>query len=76
MSQVAEIILTKKQYESLKDSINEIAEQRVIKIIDEDTDYPVIRFFEDNDLLEELLRDNDLWDSVLFDAPSIDYRIF
>jgi len=68
MSQVAEIILTKKQYESLKNAISLIAEQRVIKIIDETTDYPIVRFYEDNDLIEELLKDNNLWDSVLFDA--------
>jgi len=65
---IAEIILTKKQYESLKNSIKEIAEQRVIRIIDENTDYPVVRFYEDNDLMKELLLHNDLWDSVLFDA--------
>lgn len=72
MSQTAEIILTKEQFESLKNSIKEIAEQRVIRIIDEDSEFPVIRFYEDNDLMEELLRENDIWINVLFDAPSMD----
>lgn len=71
MSQVAEIILTKKQYESLKNSIKEIENYRIIKIIDEDSEFPIVRFYEDNDLMKELLRDNDLWDLVLFDAPSM-----
>lgn len=68
----AEIFLTKKQYESLKDEIAEIANYRIIKIIDENTDYPIVRFYEDNDLMKKLLKDNNLWDSVLFDAPSMD----
>jgi hypothetical protein len=73
MSQTAEIILSKDQFNSLKNSIKEIENYRIIKIIDEETDYPVIRFYEDNDLMEELLRENDLWDNnVLFDAPSMD----
>ncbi len=71
MSQTCEIILRKKQYESLKNSIKEIAKQRVIRIIDEDSEFPVIRFYNDNDLMEELLRENDIWSSVLFDAPSM-----
>jgi len=75
---IAEIILTKKQYESLKNSIKEIAEQRVIRIIDGDSEseFPVIRFYNDNDLMKELLLHNDLWDSVLFDAPSMDETEF
>jgi hypothetical protein len=72
MSQTAEIILSKDQFNSLKNEIADIANQRVIRIIDEDTDYPVIRFYDDNDLMEELLRENDLWINVLFDAPSMD----
>jgi len=72
MSQTCEIILTKKQYESLKDKIADIANQRVIRIIDEDSEFPVIRFYNDNDLMEELLRENDIWINVLFDAPSMD----
>lgn len=71
MSQTCEIILTKKQYESLKDKIADIANQRVLRIIDEDSEFPVIRFYNDNDLMEELLRENDIWSSVLFDAPSM-----
>ena len=71
MSQTCEIILTKKQYESLKDKIADIANQRVLRIIDEDSEFPVIRFYDDNDLMEELLRENNLWSGVLFDAPSM-----
>jgi len=71
MSQTAEIILSKDQFNSLKNEIADIANQRVIRIIDEDTDYPVIRFYDDNDLMEELLRENNLWSGVLFDAPSM-----
>lgn len=72
MSQVAEIILSKDQFNSLKNSIKEIENYRIIKIIDENTDYPIVRFYEDNDLMKELLKDNNLWDLVLFDAPSMD----
>lgn len=68
MSQVAEIILSKDQFNSLKDEIADIANYRIIKIIDEDSEFPIVRFYEDNDLMKELLRDNDLWDNVLFDA--------
>jgi len=71
MSQTCEIILRKKQYESLKEKIADIANQRVIRIIDEDSEFPVIRFYNDNDLMEELLRENNIWSSVLFDAPSM-----
>ena len=70
MSQTCEIILRKKQYESLKEKIADIANQRVIRII-EDSEFPVIRFYNDNDLMEELLRENNIWSSVLFDAPSM-----
>jgi len=71
MSQTAEIILSKDQFNSLKNEIAEIANQRVLRIIDEDSEFPVIRFYDDNDLMEELLRENDLWINVLFDAPSM-----
>lgn len=72
MSQTAEIILTKEQFNSLKDKIADIANQRVIRIIDEDSEFPIVRFYEDNDLMEELLRENNIWSSVLFDAPSME----
>ena len=72
MSQTCEIILTKEQFNSLKDKIADIANQRVLRIIDEDSEFPVIRFYNDNDLMEELLRENDIWGGVLFDAPSMD----